>query len=81
MINKLLKKRKKMIINLETEDIFGNGSNEDRLTLLETAILVKNILSQECDEETKERISKHLLDGAKNEKSRRILEEYILNRE
>lgn len=70
-----------MIINLETGDIFGNGSNEDRLTLLETAELIKNILSQEYDEETKERISKHLLDGAKNENSRRILEEYILNRE
>lgn len=70
-----------MIINLETEDIFGKGSNEDRYTLLETAILVKYIPSQECDEERKECISKHLLDGAKDEKSRRILEEYILNRE
>lgn len=70
-----------MIINLETEDIFGKGSNEDRYTLLETAKLVKYNLSQECDEEKKERISKHLLDGAKDEKSRRILEEYILNRE
>lgn len=72
--------RKKMIINIETKDIFGKGSDEEKFTLLEKAILVEYILHQECDEETKERISKHLLDGAKDEKSRRILEEYILNR-
>ena len=48
------------IINVETGEIFGQATKEERYILSEVAILIKKILSLECNAEEKERIIQHI---------------------
>ncbi|RKW07371.1 MAG: hypothetical protein D8H93_26790 [Capnocytophaga sp.] len=48
------------IINIETGEIFGQATKEERYILSKVAILIKKILSLKCNAEEKERIIQHI---------------------